>query len=760
MIIDANPESKEHQCYFESASVGMSVYSARGEWLNVNREFCKMLGYSREEIFCKSWKDIIHPDDLEMCYDYHKRILEGKIDNYHIDKRIIKKDGSVIHADVHVVCGRNADRSVTHLIATYIDNTEKYQIREEEKREFELLRLVIDNLNLSLYVLDKSGRKIISNKIDLMISGFDKEEKVLGKNLKEIWPGSMGESAHAENLEILASGSTIKDSERIYQLQDGSTRTALISKIPIITGDNEVLGLIGFGYDVTHLKQMESKARTSEEYYKTLIEVSPYGIIIVDANGHVNYASKNAYRIFCVPETMDISKLSVFDFVTNEDKEQAQLNFRESITGQINRKWEYRFIKYDKTEFWCEVITALLKDSDGNFKGLMIICNDISERKLAEEELIAAKRSIEQRDRFKTALLRNISHEIRTPLNAILGFTDLITDPGLSEQTKVSYVEIINKSSSQLLSTIDNLVDLSTIQAKITKKKISEVNINEVLAGIHNQFHLKAAKKNIQINVTSGLSESEAVVMTDRMKLYQVLSHLMGNALKFTWYGQVSMECHLKNKEIEFSVADTGIGIPAEFHSKIFDTFFRVENNQDIKADGIGMGLAICQAYVELLGGKIWLTSEPGKGSEFFFTIPYERARTSIEASATPVKLFKKGVTVLVVDDLETNLRYLADLLMMSDVKVLLARNGIDAVECFREEERIDLVLMDLRMPLMDCFEAVTHIKDLRPDLPVIAQSAYVGEKELALNSGFDDFLCKPFTRQQINTFLHKYLND
>jgi PAS domain S-box-containing protein len=757
MIIDANPDSKEHLCYFESASVGMSVYTANGQWLNVNREFCRMLGYSREEIFSKSWKEIIHPDDLGMCYDNYKGILEGKTDNYYIDHRIIKKDGSVIHATVHVVCGRNNDRLVTHLIATYIDNTEKFQAREKEKREYELLRLVIDNLNSGVYLLDKNGRKIISNKIDVSVSGYDREDKVLGKTLKEIYPGPVGEASHSENMEILRTGKSIINDERVLRRLDGSVRNILISKIPIIEDHKEITGLIGIGYDITDVKKLESKARTSQEYYKTLVEVSPYGIIIADENGYIKFASINAYRIFCVPGTEDISRLSVFDFVASEDREQAITNFRESIAGRPSRKWEYRFNRYDKTEFWCEVIAAVLRDTDGNFKGLMIICNDISERKLAEEELISAKKRIEQSDRFKTALLRNISHEIRTPLNAILGFSDLITDPDLSEQTKASYVEIINKSSSQLLSTIDSLVDLSTIEAKITRKKISEVNINEVLAGIHNQFHLKAAKKNIQINVISGLSESDAVVRTDRMKLYQVLSHLMSNALKFTWYGQISIACKLSNNEIEFSVSDTGIGIPAEFHSRIFDTFFRVENYQDIKTDGIGMGLAICQAYVELLGGKIWLTSEPGKGSEFFFTIPYEKVKPVIEEAA-PAKLFKDGVTVLVVDDLEMNLRYLADLLMMSNIKVLLARNGMNAVERCREEERIDLVLMDLRMPIMDGFEAVTHIKDFRPDLTVIAQSAYVGEKETALNSGFDDFLCKPFTRQQITALLHKYL--
>lgn len=758
MISDDKSSLQGIQSYFESASVGMSVYNVDRYWIDVNREFCRMLGYSKDELLKKNWSDFTHPEDIKICSDYHQKMLDGMMDKYQLDKRFIRKDGNVIYVGMYVTGCRNENGVISHLIASYIDNTEKFRISEKERKEHDLLRLVIDNIQTSICVLDKFGRKIISNKVDIRISGYQDEKQVLGKTFLDLYPGETGKAAHAENMEIMHSGNSIINDERVYNFRDGEMRTALISKIPIIGENNEISGMIGFGYDITDLRKMESKAKASEEYFETLIKLSPYGIIIADGTGNLTYSSLNAYKIFNVPESADISKLSIFDFVSPEDMDQALFNFRESITGiRVSRKWEYRFIKYDKTNFWCEVITSPLKDPDGRIKGLMVICNDITERKLAEEELIAAKKRLEQSDRFKTALLRNISHEIRTPLNAILGFSDLITDPSISNQLKSSYVEIINKSSTQLLSTINSLVDLSTIQTKSTKTNISDVNINEILTAIYNQFHLKAAKKNIQINVASALSDQEAAVRTDRLKLFQILSHLTENALKFTWYGQISIGCRQKNNEIEFSVSDTGIGIPGEFHSKVFDTFFRVEDSHDVKAEGIGMGLPICQAYVELLGGRIWFTSEPGKGSEFFFTIPGERSKPTAES--TKKILFREDFTVLVVDDLETNLRYLADILMMSGIKVLLARNGINAIERCREEGRIDLVLMDLRMPVMDGYEAVTHIKDCRPDLPVIAQSAYVGEKELALNSGFDDFICKPFTRQQITEILRKYLS-
>lgn len=388
----------------------------------------------------------------------------------------------------------------------------------------------------------------------------------------------------------------------------------------------------------------------------------------------------------------------------------------------------------------------------------MIMCNDISDRKLAEEELLAAKNRAEESDKFKTSLIRNISHEIRTPLNAILGFSELITDPRIPAEEKFDYVEILNSSSDQLLNTINNLVDISAIQAKITKMVINETDLNEILKGIYNQFHKKAEKKNISILIDNDCSPEKITVRTDRMRLFQILSHLVSNAIKYTWSGEVRIGYMLKDGAIEFHVSDTGIGIPPEFHSRVFENFFQIEKDYDRRFDGIGLGLSICKAYVELLGGGIWFSSEPGLGSSFFFSIPYHKTKLSDSLFEDSQVRAVKNYKILIVDDLESNRKYLVDLLRVENMIIRSAENGQEALEICREDMEIDAVLMDLKMPVMDGIEAAVKIREIRPSLTLIAQSAYLEEKEIALRSGFDCFISKPFTRREIISTIKNHI--
>ena len=284
----------------------------------------------------------------------------------------------------------------------------------------------------------------------------------------------------------------------------------------------------------------------------------------------------------------------------------------------------YKCLKYDKTEFWCELSSSPLLDTLGKPKGLIIVCRDISDRKEAEEKLILALNKAEESDKLKAALLRNISHEIRTPMNAILGFSTLLGEPGISDEIMMSYIKTIQGSTNQLLSIITDLVDISKIEANLVKKNISELNLNEMILSTHKQFKMSATHKNISLNITMGLPQESSNIKTDQIKLIQVISNLLSNAIKFTEHGQINFGYTLENHFVKFYVSDTGIGIPSEYHSKIFNPFFQVERELSRRLDGTGLGLSFCKAYVELLGGTIWVTSEMGGGSSFFFTIPFE----------------------------------------------------------------------------------------------------------------------------------------
>jgi signal transduction histidine kinase len=254
---------------------------------------------------------------------------------------------------------------------------------------------------------------------------------------------------------------------------------------------------------------------------------------------------------------------------------------------------------------------------------------DITERKMMEADLIASKEKAEESDRLKTAFLHNISHEIRTPLNSIIGFSRLMTEPDTTWEERENYAEIINRSSDNLLAIITDIIQIATIEAGQEKFNEKEININMICQLMYKQFMENAQLQNISFSLNTTLPDEEAHILTDGNKLAQVLDNLVGNALKFTKYGTVSFGYRKEDNNLKFYVEDTGIGIAPEMHQEIFKRFRQVESTVTRNYGGSGLGLAISKANVELMGGKIWLESDIGEGSKFYFTIPYKPAKTS-----------------------------------------------------------------------------------------------------------------------------------
>jgi len=274
-------------------------------------------------------------------------------------------------------------------------------------------------------------------------------------------------------------------------------------------------------------------------------------------------------------------------------------------------------------KIWLLVSKVPIKDMNGDIIGMVGIATDISGHKKTEEELIIAKEKAEESDRLKSAFLNNISHEIRTPLNAILGFTSLLKEPEIEEDKKEAFIDIINQSSNQLLLIISDIINIATIETGQVKVNLSKVNINAVMQILYEQHKGKALSKNISLILSAPFNEKDATVYTDHAKFIEILSNLIANAIKFTEKGQVSYGYVLKDKLLEFYVEDSGIGIDKKFHETIFNRFHQVESSLTTKYGGTGLGLSISKAYVEVLGGKIWLISIPNEGSTFYFNIPY-----------------------------------------------------------------------------------------------------------------------------------------
>jgi CheY-like chemotaxis protein len=338
----------------------------------------------------------------------------------------------------------------------------------------------------------------------------------------------------------------------------------------------------------------------------------------------------------------------------------------------------------------------------------------------------------------------------------------LLGEPDLTQETQKSYIDIITQSSDHLLDVLNDIIEISNIEAGILKLKRNEINLNTLMGKLFKQFKLTAAEKGIELRYRTGLSGNQAEVITDYSKLVQILSNLLSNALKFTLKGEIKFGYNLKNENLEFFVSDTGISIPDDEHNKIFDRFYQVEYSTSRQFQGTGLGLSISKEYVELMKGKIWLTSDPGNGSVFYFTMPYEQVFKEHHISPPTSELLKlldvDIKTLLVAEDDNNNFHLIKQLLSELNVKIVRACNGIEAVDICKSGLKIDLILMDIKMPLMDGYTAIRKILDHSPEMGIIAQTAYGDDEERSMEAGCAGFISKPFVRKQFIKMMKEFL--
>ncbi|MEI6435247.1 MAG: histidine kinase N-terminal 7TM domain-containing protein [Bacteroidota bacterium] len=376
-------------------------------------------------------------------------------------------------------------------------------------------------------------------------------------------------------------------------------------------------------------------------------------------------------------------------------------------------------------------------------------------RKNNQDELIKAKEKAEESDRLKSSFLANMSHEIRTPMNGILGFIALLQEPNLTGEEKEEYVKIVKKSSERLLTTMHDIMDISKIESGLMPVLLSEVNINELTAILHSFFKREAETKGLQFFFTGGIVENLDMVKTDREKLNSILTNLIKNALKFTKKGYIEFGYTAKGDFIEFFVKDTGIGIPEIRRQAIFGRFVQADISHSRLYEGSGLGLAITKAYIEMLGGKIWMESEESYGSTFFFQIPFIHVKKTVESSTPPIKLITKHdrpLKILITEDDQVNYYFLRVILAKAGHKVMHTVTGGETIEICRQNPGIDVIIMDFKLPDMDGYEATREIRKFNAEIPIIALTAYAieGDREKALEAGCNHYLSKPVKKEEL----------
>jgi len=386
--------------------------------------------------------------------------------------------------------------------------------------------------------------------------------------------------------------------------------------------------------------------------------------------------------------------------------------------------------------------------------------------KESHSELNIAKEKAEESNRLKSAFLANMSHEIRTPMNAILGFSELLEQPELAVEKKNKYLEIIKKSGRRLLTVINDIVDISKVEAGQMEVFISDVNIAEQLNEVHAFFNPESTRKGISLVIKNSLSSNEITIKSDSHKINAILVNLVKNAIKHCDKGTIEIGVEKKEQFLEFYVNDTGTGIAKDRQSAIFDRFVQADI-EDLRAlQGSGLGLSISKAYVEMLGGGIWVESELGNGATFYFTIPCEIKmagdKTSVQNVITNAKTenLKNKLKVLVVEDDESSEIFISHVVGELSKEILKARNGAEAVEICRNNPDIDLVLMDVKMPVMDGHKATTVIRQFNKDVIIIAQTAFalLGNKEKLIEVGCNDYITKPIDKDELMEMIIKHV--
>ena len=539
------------------------------------------------------------------------------------------------------------------------------------------------------------------------------------------------------------------------RLKDGSLREVeVFNSLILISGKQYIHSII---HDVTEKKQAEQQVNILIRS----IEQSPVGMAITDALGYVEFTN---------PKLTELTGFSKEEIIGNipqilrRDDEHFSLSHSILECIQSGKQWKGAFhdTKKNGESYWENIAVSSITNGSGDITHYILVYEDISEQKEMLSQLIDAKIKAEESDHLKTAFLANMSHEIRTPMNGILGFMDLLQQPDLSGDQRDEYINIVKLSGDRLLNTINDIINISKIEAGQNTLYSNVTDINQLISEQYDFFKHEAAEKSIRFSVTSLLPLTHKLIIVDNGKLTSVLSNLIKNALKFTKQGFVIFGCTITNNMIEFFVKDSGKGIPAQKLNSIFERFVQADYSIAREYEGSGLGLSIAKAYIEMMGGKITVESEINKGSSFSFTIPYQQAMP-IHTEANPPNQRKLEManekTVLIAEDDDISFVYISKILSSSNIRLIRAFNGSEAVDICLDNPSISMILMDIKMPVMDGFQATRLISQNNNNIPIVALTAYAfsDDKQKAIECGCVDYLSKPVGKEKLLEIINKY---
>ena len=589
--------------------------------IEANDRALEVYQHSREEFIGMKLENIRAPETLSQFVEQIRTLEENNSATFETFHR--RKDNSIFPVEVssRVV---NIEGSKYYQTISR-DITERKFVEDNLKESEARFRKIFEESPFSMIMTGKDYGILRANMSFINIIGYSEEELKSFTFLNFTHPDHIGED-EVSLMRLIAGEIPLYSTEKKYIRKDGSILWGSTTVTIIRNNKDEVQFFLIMIEDITSRKEIFNELEKSLSLLRATLESTEDGILVVDLKGKIVQYNTKFIEMWRIPS----------DILSSGEDSDA-LAF---VMGQLKNPSEFLdnvkhlYLEPDT------ISSGLLEFADGRFferysqsqkiggtsVGRVWSFRDITQKRLAERELIAAKEKAEENDRLKTAFLHNVSHEIRTPMNAIIGFSTLLGGNSLTEDERLQYIDIIFQSSNQLLSIINDIVDIANVESGQVKMNYTEMNLNMSLRTIFEQFSISETQGIVPVNLSTGLSDDEANIITDKTKLIQILTNLINNSKKFTSDGQIDFGYLQKGENLEFFVKDTGIGISTDHLEKIFDRFYQVDGTGSRQFGGTGLGLSICKAYVELLEGNIRVESIPGKGSAFIFTIPFRKA--------------------------------------------------------------------------------------------------------------------------------------
>ncbi|HKK61406.1 MAG TPA: PAS domain S-box protein, partial [Bacteroidales bacterium] len=741
----------------------IAMYDEHFKTLYVSPSTINYIGYTALEFQKINVFDLVHPGDRQRLKREIVAFKKRGIRNYTNTYRIKHKKGHYFWNETvsHVV--KENERTFIVVNSRNIDQRKKAELAVEQarRRYNEAERIA----HLGSWEMEiQTGKTFWSDEF-FRICGFEPGslEPSSEKGFEIIHPDDRKRAGKAVE-DSIASGKPYKIEKRIVR-PDGEVRWVRSEGTVEYAENKKPKSLIGSFLDITESKIAKEELKFSEAKYKAAFHTSPDSVNINKMDGEFVEINQGFTRLTGFTEADVIGKLSseIDIWSIPEDRERLISGLKKD---GIVENLESIFRAKDGT-LMPALMSAQITELNGE-PHILSVTRAIVERKRMEEEIIRAKDKAEEANRLKTEFLNNMSHEVRTPMNGIVGFSELLNRPGISEEKRKNYTKIVRNSSEQLLRIIDDILEISSLETRQKNVVKISFSLNYLLMELFSIFSIEAKERDIPLYIKKANKDSDSYIITDKSKLHKILSNLIENALRYTTSGHIEIGYYISGESLVIYVNDTGIGISPENQEMIFERFAQEDKDISRKRGGLGLGLSISKENAELLGGDITLISEKGKGSTFSVTIPYKPAENDgIPHEGSPSKIGSANKNqervILVAEDEEVNYLYIEALIEEdtdSDLSLLHARNGEEAVRLAQEIDGIEMVLLDIKMPVMNGLEAAKKIKKKKPDLPIIAQTAYSTESDRmrALESGCNDFISKPWSKEKLFRLLKKYL--